>query len=163
PEFAWFVEQVQATWRDTGGEPDVGLELPQWLVELGFELRQLRPLVEAPRPADEVWQWPNAFVEVGLQRMVDTGRVDPERAARLPAVPVRAGRVPAPAHRARGDRGQALARRPAAAAGRCGLARTRRTHHWEPSAPDAPPVPRSRPLPACDRRCPSASSPPAGS
>ena len=85
PEFAWFVEQVQATWRETGGEPDVGLELPHWLAALGFEIVQLLPLVESPRPADYFWQWPNAFVDVGLQRMVDTGRVDPARAERVRA------------------------------------------------------------------------------
>lgn len=80
PEFAWFVDEVMASWREHGGEPDIGLELPRWLDALGFELRELRPLVEVARPHDFVWQWPNAFVEVGLQRLVDLGRVDRARA-----------------------------------------------------------------------------------
>ena len=80
PEFAWFVDDVMASWREHGGEPDIGLELPRWLVELGFEIRELRPLIEAPQPHDFVWQWPNAFVEVGLQRLVELGRVDRARA-----------------------------------------------------------------------------------
>ena len=80
PEFAWFVEQVIASWREHGGEPDVGMMLPPWLSELGFELRELRPLTQAPRPHEFGWRWPHAFVDVGLQRLVDIGRVTRERA-----------------------------------------------------------------------------------
>jgi SAM-dependent methyltransferase len=80
PEFEWFVDQVMASWREHGGEPDIGMQLPRWLAELGCEIRELRPLIEAPRPHDYVWQWPNAFVEVGLQRLVELGRVDRARA-----------------------------------------------------------------------------------
>ncbi len=80
PEFAVFVDEVMASWREHGGEPDVGLELPLWLAEAGLELREMRPLVELARPGDFFWQWPNAFVEVGLQRLVDLGRVDRARA-----------------------------------------------------------------------------------
>jgi len=80
PEFAWFVDQVIASWREHGGEPDVGMTLPQWLVEQGLELRELRPLADAPQPHEFVWRWPHAFVDVGLQRLVDLGRVTRERA-----------------------------------------------------------------------------------
>ncbi len=79
-EFVWFVNEVMASWRERGGEPDIGLELPRWLEQSGFEVRELRPLLDAARPADFVWQWPNAFVEVGLQRLVELGRVNAERA-----------------------------------------------------------------------------------
>ena len=80
PEFEWFVGEVMASWREHGGEPDVGIALPGWLHELGFEVRELRPLIEVARPTDVVAQWPNAFVDVGLQRLVDVGRVDAARA-----------------------------------------------------------------------------------
>ena len=80
PEFQWFVEEVIASWRAHGGEPDVGMTLPQWLAELGFELRELRPLIEAPRPHEFGWRWPHAFVDVGLDRLVDLGRVPREKA-----------------------------------------------------------------------------------
>jgi len=79
-EFAWFVREVIASWREHGGEPDVGMALPQWLAALGFELRELRPLIDAPQPHEFVWRWPHAFVDVGLQRLVDLGRVEPARA-----------------------------------------------------------------------------------
>ena len=80
PEFQGFVEEVIASWRAHGGEPDVGMTLPQWLVELGFELRALRPLVDAPQPHEYGWRWPHAFVDVGLDRLVDLGRVPREKA-----------------------------------------------------------------------------------
>lgn len=74
-EFEWFVGEVMASWREHGGEPDIGLELPRWLAELGFEVRELRPIIEAVRPDDFLYEWPDAFVGVGLQRLVDLGRV----------------------------------------------------------------------------------------
>lgn len=80
PEFVAFVEDVIASWREHGGEPDIGLTLPRWLTELGFEVRELRPWVEAARPGDFVWEWPSAFVDVGVRRLVDLGRVTAERA-----------------------------------------------------------------------------------
>jgi len=80
PEFAGFVEEVIASWREHGGEPDIGLVLPRWLTELGFEVRELRVCVEAPRRGDFFWEWPHAFVDVGLRRLVDLGRLTEERA-----------------------------------------------------------------------------------
>jgi SAM-dependent methyltransferase len=79
-EFEAFVDEVMASWRASGGEPDIGLDLPRWLEELGFEIRARSPITEAVGPADHVWQWPRAFVEVGVQRLVEIGRVDEGRA-----------------------------------------------------------------------------------
>jgi SAM-dependent methyltransferase len=83
PEFNTFVEHVITTWRENGGEPDIGLDLPRWLTEMGAEVREMRPLVEITRPSDFFWQWPNAFVEVGLERMVQIGRVSAAEAGRI--------------------------------------------------------------------------------
>src|SRR5205085_1389592 len=41
--FAGFVSEVMASWRAGGGEPDIGLTLPGWLDELGFDVRDLVP------------------------------------------------------------------------------------------------------------------------
>jgi len=79
-EFERFVQEVMASWRDNGGEPDIGLVLPRWLEEAGFDVRSLRPLIETPRRGDFFWQWPDIFVNVGLQRLVDLGRIDAEQA-----------------------------------------------------------------------------------
>jgi len=84
-EFNAFVEHVVSSWQATGGEPDIGLDLPRWLAELGLEVRAVRPLVEICRPGDFFWQWPNAFVDVGLDRLVSLGRVSAAEADRIRA------------------------------------------------------------------------------
>jgi SAM-dependent methyltransferase len=76
-----FVTVVTEAWRAEGGEPDVGHDLPVWLGELGFEIRSLLPIVDVIRPTDYAWQWPKSFVEVGVRRLVDLGRLSPESAA----------------------------------------------------------------------------------
>jgi SAM-dependent methyltransferase len=75
-----FVQVVMASWRADGGEPDIGLDLPGWLAELGFTVRTLHPIIEVIRPTHFMWQWPKSFIHGGLRRMVDLGRLTPERA-----------------------------------------------------------------------------------
>jgi SAM-dependent methyltransferase len=83
PEFEEFVRLVMEAWRASGGEPDIGLELPLWLEELGFETRSLHPIIDVVPPSSYVWQWPSAFVHAGLQRLLDLGHLDEDRARRL--------------------------------------------------------------------------------
>jgi ubiquinone/menaquinone biosynthesis C-methylase UbiE len=80
-EFEEFVRVVIETWRATGGEPDIGLNLGAWLEESGFHIEQYRPIVEVISPSDTAWQWPQAFFDVGLRRLVDIGAFTAERAA----------------------------------------------------------------------------------
>lgn len=77
--FEGFVTEVMASWRENGGEPDIGLELPRWLMELGMEIRTLAPIAELARPTDPVWEWPRAFVDTGVARLVELGRLSAER------------------------------------------------------------------------------------
>jgi SAM-dependent methyltransferase len=81
--FEAFVREVMASWRDEGGEPDIGLDLPRELESLGFEIRCLEPIVEIARPGDHVWQWPRTFLEVGARRLVALGRIDESRCAAI--------------------------------------------------------------------------------
>jgi SAM-dependent methyltransferase len=83
PEHEEFVSLVMEAWRATGGEPDIALALPSWLHEQGFEIRALRPIVEVVPPSSFVWQWPRAFIEVGLKRFVDLDRLSAERAREI--------------------------------------------------------------------------------
>ena len=75
-----FVRVVMESWRDDGGEPDIGLELPAWLDELGFETRAIKPIIDVVPPSSYVWQWPKAFLEVGVRRMLELGRLSADRA-----------------------------------------------------------------------------------
>ena len=93
-EFEAFVREVMASWRAHGGEPDIGLSLPGWLDAAGCELRELRPLVETVRPGDFFWQWPDAFVDVGLTRLVQLGRVTEQQAEQVRRAYRESGQAP---------------------------------------------------------------------
>ena len=71
-----FVHEVMASWRAAGGEPDVARLLPGLLVEAGFAIHHLAPIVLAVRPSDWEWQWPASFIEINLRRLVALERVD---------------------------------------------------------------------------------------
>jgi SAM-dependent methyltransferase len=81
--FDEFVRLVIDNWRRSGGEPDIGLDVPRWLEELGFEIESTTPLIDAITPTNHVWQWPASFMDVGLRRLIDLGAVDAERGAEL--------------------------------------------------------------------------------
>lgn len=92
--FEAFVGEVMASWRDTGGEPDIALEMPGWLERCGCDVVTMQPICEAARPQDHFWQWPKAFVDVGLARLVDLGRIDAARAAVMRQAFTDAGTTP---------------------------------------------------------------------
>src|SRR6185503_19674761 len=81
PLFEEFVQAVMANWRKSGGEPDVALDIPRWLEELGFTIESTTPLIDAITPANPIWQWPASFMDVGLRRLIDLGAVSAERGA----------------------------------------------------------------------------------
>lgn len=84
-EIEEFVQAVMRTWRDSGGEPDIGLELPRWFAELGFELRELRPIVELTAPGEPKWEWLSAFFESGRRRLELLGALTPARSEAIAA------------------------------------------------------------------------------
>jgi SAM-dependent methyltransferase len=80
PTFEEFVTATIAAWRASGGEPDIGLEVPRWLEELGFDVESATPIIDVISSRDYAWQWPTSFMQVGLRRLVDIGAVDASRA-----------------------------------------------------------------------------------
>lgn len=93
-EHTEFVRIVEEGWRATGGEPDIGLQLPRWLAEAGFEIVDARPLVECVTPESYVWQWPKSFVRIGADRYVELGTLTRERADEIIAAFERREREP---------------------------------------------------------------------
>ena len=75
PEIEAFVKKVEASWKKDGGQPDVGLELPAWLAEDGFEIRSLEPVQFVVGPENFVWQWARAFLATGPRRLVALGQL----------------------------------------------------------------------------------------
>ena len=84
PEFDEFVHAVIATWRASGGEPDIGLALPAWLETEGLRV-EVRAIGDVVSPSDPIWQWPMSFFEVGLRRLVTIGAFTNERAETIAA------------------------------------------------------------------------------
>ena len=78
-----FVREVMASWRDSGGEPDIAAALIPLMQEAGLSIIELRPLVFAVRPADFMWQWPAAFIQSNSQRLVELGKVSEQWAYEL--------------------------------------------------------------------------------
>lgn len=94
--FERFVGAVMQSWRDAGGEPDVGLDLPRWMEAAGFRIEAQRCVTEVLRPSDFMWAWPTSFLEVNIARLqeigqlteaeADAARADFVRIAALPGV-----------------------------------------------------------------------------
>jgi SAM-dependent methyltransferase len=89
-----FVALVMRSWRADGGEPDAGAWLPSWLEELGFVVATTRPLVEIVTPQDSMWEWPAAFLRVGIQRLVALGHLSQDRATAIVRALEEASRQP---------------------------------------------------------------------
>jgi SAM-dependent methyltransferase len=79
PEQEEFVQLVIRNWRKSGGEPDIALDLPRWMEELGMAIVELRTLVDVVSPDNYIWQWPASFVHSGVHRFVELGELSRER------------------------------------------------------------------------------------
>jgi hypothetical protein len=79
-ELEEFVSAVMASWRASGGEPDIALSLPRWLDEPGFELRCVRPIIDIVQPGQMSLAWLRTFIEVGRRGLIDLGYLCVSRA-----------------------------------------------------------------------------------
>lgn len=71
-----FVNEVVASWRASGGEPDVVLNFPIFFRKSGLRILEANPRILTISPRDYAWQWPASFVEINLARLLELGRVD---------------------------------------------------------------------------------------
>jgi ubiquinone/menaquinone biosynthesis C-methylase UbiE len=81
PALESFMFEVMASWRASGGEPNIAREIPRWLAAAGLRVVEIRPHVRTVSPRDYTWQWPASFVEINVERLRELGRVTPEWAA----------------------------------------------------------------------------------
>jgi SAM-dependent methyltransferase len=75
PAHESFVEEVMASWRVNGGEPNIAASLPTWLKAAGLRVIDIRPRVLTISPNEYAWQWPASFIESNLARLHEIGRV----------------------------------------------------------------------------------------
>lgn len=81
-----FRTQVMTSWRESGGEPDIALWLPQLLDEAGFEILSTEVHVDIISAADFAWSWPKEFVRTGAGRLAELGYLDGDEAREIAAV-----------------------------------------------------------------------------
>jgi SAM-dependent methyltransferase len=93
PSLERYVEAVMVSWRATGGEPDIALDLPAWLTAEGFKV-DVRPIVYAVPSSSFVWQWPVSFIETGSERLVELGFLTAGEAAAVRREVADAARAP---------------------------------------------------------------------
>lgn len=74
-----FVQAVMKSWRASGGEPDIALSIVPWLEDDGFDIVELRPIIDVVSPTDFAWQWPHSFMETGVERQVKLGAISEQR------------------------------------------------------------------------------------
>ena len=85
PDLERFRDLVMRSWRDSGGEPDIAVQLPGWLEAEGLEIVSIRTMIETVRRDDFVWQWPAAFMATGALRLAELGYASAEEAERMAA------------------------------------------------------------------------------
>lgn len=83
--FGLFVEEIMASWRAAGGEPDIVNKLLPLMDSAGLRVIELRPLISAIGPLHFTWQWPASFIESGSRRLVDIGRITQKHAEEIQA------------------------------------------------------------------------------
>ena len=70
-----FICEVMKSWRDTGGEPDIALNLPTYLVNSGFNLRSVRTYIFYVHPNEFILKWPASFIKISADRLYELGKV----------------------------------------------------------------------------------------
>jgi SAM-dependent methyltransferase len=80
--FTRVVAAVAGSFRRSGGNPNVGLEVPGFMREAGLEVHSIRPVVRVARPGSALWEWPATFFANYLPGLVRAGAItEDERGA----------------------------------------------------------------------------------
>ena len=83
PDHEAFKKLVIRSWRDSGGEPDIALQLPTLFKGTCLDLVAVRPMIQIVGQQDAAWQWPAAFVATGSARLRELGYATQAEAARF--------------------------------------------------------------------------------
>lgn len=76
PAYDRFVRLTLEDWRASGGEPNVGRDLPRWCEDAGLRVREVRALGEIVRPSEVMWNWPAGFARSHARHLVAGGKAD---------------------------------------------------------------------------------------
>lgn len=81
PNLKKAVKGCYDSFQDTGGNIDIGKELPSMLSELGMKVVSTRSMSKFATPADLAWQWPRSFYEVYWPKIQEMGYLSMEELA----------------------------------------------------------------------------------
>jgi ubiquinone/menaquinone biosynthesis C-methylase UbiE len=81
PTLDKFAEEVMASWRASGGEPDIARALPGLLRDAGMRVLEIYPRVRTVAPREYAWQWVASFIEINVLRLQELGRLTAEEGA----------------------------------------------------------------------------------
>ena len=73
--FLRVMPSVGKSWRDHGGDPQVGGRLPALMASRGLRVEYLAPMQRIARSSDPLWQWPTTFFANFIPRLVEQGLV----------------------------------------------------------------------------------------
>lgn len=85
-EFEAYVSRIVEYWHDGGRDLDVGIALPKFLREAGFEVELVRPQIFAARPDDAIWHWPSGGARRYAAFMAELGVIARDDAETIDAV-----------------------------------------------------------------------------
>lgn len=83
PDHEQFRSLIVKSWRDSGGEPDIGLALPALLHEAGLDLVAVRPMIRIVGRDNAAWQWPASFIATASARLHELGYATAAEAERF--------------------------------------------------------------------------------
>ncbi len=83
PELDRFRDLVIDTWRATGGEPDIALEMPRLLPQADLTLESATAIQFAITPRDFMWEWPASFIDTHTRHQAAQGDLSEEEATRI--------------------------------------------------------------------------------
>ena len=72
------IAAVAGLFRQHGGNPNVGRDVPEYMLEAGLEVREIRPIVRLARPGSALWEWPWTFFVNFLPTLVEAGALTPD-------------------------------------------------------------------------------------
>ncbi|MGP1309284.1 MAG: methyltransferase domain-containing protein [Phycisphaerales bacterium] len=80
--FDRIIAAVERSWRDRGGDPDIGGRLPAMMRRAGMTVREITPQLRVARPGETLWAWPDTFFRNFVPVLEETGYITAdERAA----------------------------------------------------------------------------------
>ncbi len=71
--FQRVVTAIITSWRQRGGDPDIGLRLPAMMMKQGLQLESIQPLHRIARAGSPLWMWPTAFLRSFVPTLVASG------------------------------------------------------------------------------------------